>query len=86
MGDHIPAVVQDLVWYPSKMPRIYMLIRWEDYGGDLPRISWVTPDNYTQDLSNPAINFYLGRPPTLFNHPYRFRLKSIPLKSYIFEQ
>ena len=52
--------MQDLVWYPSKMPMIYMLIRLQDYGGDLPRIWWVTPDYYTQDLSNPAINFYLG--------------------------
>ena len=54
------VAMQDLVWYPSKMPMIYMLIRLQDYGGDLPRIWWVTPDYYTQDLSNPAINFYLG--------------------------
>ena len=52
--------MQDLVWYPSKMPSIIRRIRLEDYGGNLPRISWVNPDNYTQDLPNPAINFYLG--------------------------
>ena len=52
--------MQDLVWYPSKIPSINRRIRLEDYSGNLPRISWVNPDNYTQDLSNPAINFYLG--------------------------